>query len=643
MLNRRSFIQMSVGGTLGFMVTPAIWKVTDDVSIWTQNWGWIPTLRKGAVEGFPAVSKLCPNGCSVKVMTVGGEPYGTAGDEDNPLSQGGICPVCANGVQMMNNPVRVTGPLMNGESISWEEATEILRAQLADAGSDVAVISGDDTGTANEILSALAADGSYYMMPSAMGTATKAWNGLMGGEGQIGFDLAGSDLVVMIGADALESYGTTVANQKAFAASRPTGEAASAEFVYAGPMGGHTASVCDSFIPVNPAGMKAFTLGLAYYLVMDGANIESADFGALKSMLASKYSPAQVEQATGVKSSAIQALARKLMQASAPVVVCDYAMSPSTAAAGIVVNLLLGRLNADGGMAALAELPTVIDGALGRVERFEKDIVADVDSFAPKLALVYEANPGYGMASMLEKAGFVVAFSTYMDETAALADLVLPNAHPYERADDLANPFGVAATTYVASSAVTAPGYHSMSTADLLLSVADLGFETFEEVLEAKADALVEGTVGTYSVNLAVDALGAEVKVGTGLQLDVYTQLYFGSPDIATTPHNPISIRDTELKGMDMFVKMNGETAKAQALVEGDKVKLSSSSGECVALVHVSEDVMTGVVSAPLGFGHTAWDEFSSGKGDNVFNVVVATADGGASTWAGTTVTIAKI
>ncbi|MBU1249146.1 MAG: molybdopterin oxidoreductase [Proteobacteria bacterium] len=644
MLNRRSFIQLSVGGTLGLLVTPAIWKATDDVSIWTQNWGWIPKLKKGAVEGVPAVSKLCPNGCAVRVMTVGGEAYGTAGDMDNPLSQGGICPVCANGVQMMNNPVRVTGPMKDGQPITWDEAAEILKGELDGAAGSVAVISGDDTGTANEVLSALAADGSYYMMPSAMGTATKAWNGLMGGEGQIGYDMAGSDLVVMIGAAALESYGTTVANQKAFDAARPTDADATTEFIYAGPMGGHTASVCDGFIPVNPAGMKAFALGLAYYLVMEGATIESADFGALKSMLASSYSPAQVEKATGAKSADIQTLARKLMQASAPVVLCDFGMSPSTVAAGIVVNLLLGRLNADGGMVALAELPTVVDGALDRVARFEKDIVGDLASgtFAPKLTLIYEANPAYNASEVMEKGGFTVAFSTWMDETAAKANLVLPNAHPYERDDDLANPFGVAATTYVASAPVAKPGYGSKSTADFLLSIADLGYETFAEVLEAKGSALVEGTVGTYSVSLAIDALGTEIMPGDGLQVAVYNNLMFGSAKVATTPHNPVGIRANELKGMDMFVKLNGATAAAQGLSEGDKVTLTGSGGECKALVHVSEDVMDGVVAVPEGFGHTEWDEFSRGKGDKVYGILAKNADGGSTSWAGTTVNIAK-
>jgi anaerobic selenocysteine-containing dehydrogenase len=226
-----------------------------------------------------------------------------------------------------------------------------------------------------------------------------------------------------------------------------------------------------------------------------------------------------------------------------------------------------------------------------------------------------------------------------MDETAAKANLVLPNAHPYERADDLANPFGVAATTYVASAPVAKPGYGSKPAADLLLSIADLGYETFEEVLEAKGDAVEEGTVGTYSVSLAVADLGAEVQPGEGLQLAPYSQLVFGTPKVATTPHNPIGIRDTEIKGMDMFVKMNGATAKAQGLKEGDKVKLSAGGAECVALVNVCETVTDNTVAAPLGFGRTAWDEFSKGKGGNVLTLLAANPEGG---WAGSSVTIAK-
>ncbi|SKA77103.1 Anaerobic selenocysteine-containing dehydrogenase [Paucidesulfovibrio gracilis DSM 16080] len=663
-LNRRAFIQFSVGGTLGLLVTPVIWKTLDDVSIWTQNWSWIPKLKKGAEERVQAISKLCPSGCALQVETVGREPYATTGDEDNPLSKGGLCPICADAVPMLYSPTRVAGPMVKTgdgqyESISWDDAKKLLADKLGAAGSSVAVVSGDDTGSGNEVFSALLAElGSdkYYMMPSPQMAATRAWNGLMGGQGQIGYDLDGSDFVLFAGTDALDSWGPTVSNMNAFAESHPAGQEATATYVYAGPARNHTSSVCDQWVPVHPEGMTAFLLGLAYNLITDGKTLESGDFASLRSLLASKFSPAQVEKLTGVSQKALAELAAKLRNASAPVVVADYANSTATAAAGIIVNMLLGRLNAQGGMVALPEVDTAVGSALDRVARFEKDLLAELadGAFAPKVCLVYDANPVFGLpqygVQLAEKAGFTVSFSTFKDETAAVADLVLPAAHPFERFDDLVNPFGVANTTYVASSPVIKPTLDVQGAPQFLLELAadmglDLGYETFEEVLEAKAEAAeaAVGTVGSYSVGLGLSALAAADKQSGGTALYAYTQLHIGTDKVATTPHNPTTIRDTELQGKTMYVRVNSKTASANGLKQNSKVRLSANGAECEALVLVDEGVMPGVVAAPLGFGHTAWDEFSKGKGGNVYKLLTVSAEPGGSAWTGSAVTIAKM
>ena len=94
-----------------------------------------------------------------------------------------------------------------------------------------------------------------------------------------------------------------------------------------------------------------------------------------------------------------------------------------------------------------------------------------------------------------------------------------------------------------------------------------------------------------------------------------------------------------------MVVMMNGATAKKLALGVGSKVKLSGGNGDCQALVQIFEGVMDGVVAAPLGMGHTVGDEFSKGKGDNVYKILTVSSEAatGASTWAGSTVNVAKI
>ncbi|MGE4552504.1 MAG: menaquinone reductase molybdopterin-binding-like subunit QrcB [Desulfovibrionaceae bacterium] len=665
-LNRRAFIQLVVGGGIGTLFTPALWKVTDDISIWTQNWSWIPRLTKGAQESVPALCKMIPSGTPVRVLTVGGQPYGTAGDPENPLSGGGMDALSAVAVPMMRSPARVKGPMKKtGEGsyapITWDDAAALFIEKAKAAGASVAAISGDETGTANEVISGfLAALGSdaYYMMPSAMTAASKAYNGLMGGQGQIGYDVANSDFVLSIGAELLDSFGPVVANQQAFAAQHPTGEDATAAWIYAGPVAGRTAAVSDQFVPVKAGALTDFALGLAYILIRNGATLYSSDFGALQSLLASNYSPDKVAAATGLDKQVLVDLAGKLAAAGSPVVVADFGQNPATVAAGVLLNMLLGRVNVPGGMTVLAEAPSAVPGGLTASARCRKDLLVDLaaGTFAPKLLLVYEANPFYALPGLtaaaegLKKAGFTVAFSTYLDETAAQADLVLPAPHSLERADDILNPFGIGAPAYVVGAPAAQPDLDVMATPDFLLTVAgnlgvDLGFESFAQVLEAKAGQVEQNAGLAYpdALSLPVAALAGKAKGKGAYALAALTETNFGTPTCGIPPHNTVTIRDTELQFGTMFVKMNADTAKAAGVKNGDKVKLAAAGGDCVAKVHVDAGVAPETVAAYLGFGHTAFDEFSKGKGDNVYKVLTVSSESGGSAWAGSTVDIAKL
>ena len=104
-------------------------------------------------------------------------------------------------------------------------------------------------------------------------------------------------------------------------------------------------------------------------------------------------------------------------------------------------------------------------------------------------------------------------------------------------------------------------------------------------------------------------------------------------------------MRDTELLGKDIFVQMNAATAKKAGLGEGAKVKLSAGKGEMKARGHLNEGVAPGTVAVLLGFGRSAWDEVTKGKGDNVYKIrtVSDEAGTGLKVWAGSTVTVAKV
>ena len=47
MLDRRGFLKFIGGAAVGTLATPVVWKGLDDISIWSQNWPWIPSLQYG--------------------------------------------------------------------------------------------------------------------------------------------------------------------------------------------------------------------------------------------------------------------------------------------------------------------------------------------------------------------------------------------------------------------------------------------------------------------------------------------------------------------------------------------------------------------------------------------------------------------
>ncbi|OEU70846.1 MAG: molybdopterin oxidoreductase, partial [Desulfovibrio sp. S3730MH75] len=674
-IDRRTFIQLVTGGVVGSLFTPVIWKSLDDAAIWSQNWSWIPRLKYGQITEQATISKFGPSPCSLMVKSVAGSPYVAKGNAENEMSKGGVDAISAGGAQLLYSPSRVKGPMKKVadgkyESISWEDAEKMLSEKLSavkgQAGK-LAIVSGDATGTSTEVLSAFAAGmGSKdcYLMPGDEQAAAVALEN-MGGSGQIGYDLDNSDFVLLIGADAMNSWGSVVRNQRVYADKRPTGGDIESVYVYAGPFLNSTAAISDKWVPVAPGTGAIFSLGLAYHMLKSGASASVADFADFKTLVMSRFTPDKVEKAIGVAPGVMAGLAKQLMSASAPLVISGSEFGQGAGAVDIIaasaLNMLLGRVGEQGGMKLLTDLPLAVDAAASRAELSSRDFagylaaVATDKVKAPEVMMAYEANPVYAMpqattmAAAIAKVPFLVSFSTWMDETASTADLIMPNPHSFERFDDAQTPYGVGTAMLSACAPVVEPLYNGKSTVDVILGVAsglgiDLGYESVEAVLQAKAekagadwDSLVEGAayVSDYTesgpLKFAASVLSKAVTMPKGgeIALAPYAKLNVGSSTMAIPPLNCVTVSKFELQGKDLFVQINGKTAKKLNASEGSTVKLSGAGGECVARVHINEGVMNDVIAAPLGFGHTAWDEFSRGKGDNISKILTVGTEPG--------------
>ena len=691
-LDRRGFIKFVAGASAGIMATPLPWKLLDDVSIWSQNWSWIPRNQYGPTTYTNAVSKMDPSGVPMKIRLVGGRPVRVLPADDHPLG-GGVTALAAAEVQMLHSPGRVKRPLMRSPDgafaeIEWADAVRVLQDKLAEAKNSVAFISGDETSSTNEVLSAFAktaGSDKVFLMPSEGQCAAKAAE-LMGLGAQIGYDLENSDYVFALGANMLECWGTVVRNRRVFKEGTPAAfrneekEAAAPKtvFAYAGSMQNNTAAVAGTWLPIYPGTEGVLAMGIANLLIAKGRTVNASDFGAFQS-LAAMYTPEKVAGLTGVDLKKLEAVVEALLAAKAPLVVVGSEFSQGLGAApvvaGFAVNALLGNINKPGGISLLPATRVAMDKAAPREELFKKDLPSWLASGKdkPAVLVIHEANPVYalpnpeGVKAALQALPYKVSFSTFLDETAALCDLVLPIGMGLERTDDMETPYGCGKTIYCVSTSVTEPQENTRTTANAMLYISrqmgfDLGFELYGDVLKAKAlhhekcsfavlaagqAAVDENKVQPSGFALRADVLGKALErpaPGDKLCLAPYVKLSLGTAKTGIPPYNNKTLRAVDLDGKAMGVMMNKATAAKKGLVDGDMVVLDSGKRKVPAKLRVYEGVMNDTVAACLGFGHTALDEFSQNKGANVMELMTATSEPetGLSVWNRTGVTVSK-
>lgn len=675
--NRRSFLKFVLGAGAGIAASPVVFKLADDSTIWTQNWSWIPRNPKGANSYELTTSKLCPSACGLKVRLVGGQPVRALPDPNHPLG-GGLSALAAAEVQLMYSPARVKHPLKKTSDgayvrISWDEAVDTLTAKLREAGSGVAAISGDETGSSMDVLSAfLAGRGSdnFYLMPSEAQAASRAWS-LMGGKGQTGYNLEDADFVLAIGANALESWGTFIRNRRLFAAQRPHGAAPKNTFVYAGPVQTGNAAVADQWIAIKPGRETSLALAIAAQLAQRGHSINSPDAAAFKNML---FASAEKElAAAGVDPATLKSLVDALARARRPVVLVGSEFGQGSGAAlvmaGLAVNFLLGG-------EAVKDLPVaapVMSAAKTRTELYEKDLVSYFAHGArPKVALFYEANPAYALpgakkvAAAIGEIPFKASFSAFMDETASLCDLVLPMPLGLERLDDIHNPYGCGKAIYALSRKTMEPYANARHGMDVLLGIsAALGSPlapSYESVLKARASAigadwasLSRGVpfesnsthpIGQIAISTSLLMAASQQKSATaGLNLAPIQKIAMGTAQTGIPPFNVKTIKGNELRGKEMSVIMSRKTAESRGkLKDGDLVALSAAGNEIRARVHLYEGIAPDTIGVFTGFGHTALDEFSRNKGANIAELFITEeeAETGLSVWHQTGVSVTK-
>lgn len=329
-----------------------------------------------------------------------------------------------------------------------------------------------------------------------------------------------------------------------------------------------TASKADRWLAVAPGTEAALAMGIAHFMVGSG-NYDSdfvtnnvfgfedwTDAGGKKHqgfktlVTSTVYSPDEVARKTGLSAAAIREIAKEF--ASQPKAVAlwgtgqpDISDNTYHELAFVALNALKGNFAPGGPVslateAPLAPLPAVQKDALAergaqypRLDLAGKacpcpqnglygflDTLASGPKYPINVLMVHEANPAYSLPenklfqAALEKIGTLVSFSSYLDETAAQADLILPNHMALERFDDVKGLPGAACAYYAVAAPVLKPQAQTKHTGDLVLALAGgvgssvasaMPWKTYEEFLKFRVEGLAQAQQGAVAEKPGVE------------------------------------------------------------------------------------------------------------------------------------------
>ena len=680
-IDRRSFLGLGLGAAAGIALSPVGVKLTDDSSIWTQNWPWTPVPEDGKITYDRSVCSLCPGACGISVRKINGRPVKIEGLVDHPINNGGACLHGISGLQYLYDPARIKTPLKrNGnkfEKISWDEAISLVARKLGDirkngAPESLGLITGGGSGSMAHLFDRfMGAFGSpnTYTMPSLESNLALTAAALHSADRSLGFDLDHSDFILSFGAGIIEGWGSPVACIQANASRRER----KAKLVQVDYRLSNTANAADKIIAVNPGTEADLALGLCAVLLAKKQISTNTLYGDVNkfpfaAMLGKEYTPEKVAAITGVKAADIEALAMAFIEAKAPVAVPGKGRGDAGSlrefAAVQALNALAGRLNKKGGVfvmwpAGYLSFPENVMDAAAEQGAGKAKLAGSVNELADKLEkdgglsalFIYNANPCYALnapekvKAAMDNVGFKVSFSSFMDETALRSDVILPASIFLERLEDVVSGAGLAKTVVGLCRPMVKPVFDTKHPGDALILLAQamgagmaqsFSWESYAACLEDVTEKIWDNLsgdgyvviddkppVGTPATDFTflVSAPKAAVSNGEGeYTLVPVDKMRLAGGSMTSSPFAVKTVPDTVLSGKYSVVEINPATAGV--LKDGDIALLKTAMGTAKVKIGFNEGILPGVIGMPRGLGHAFNNPYVAGKGVNVNDLI---------------------
>ena len=689
-VSRRDFLKLvgagSAGAGAGFFIAEASKRPAEQFIPYVAT---PEDYSPGIATWYNTVCGQCASGCGISVRIREGRAKKIEGNPLHPVSQGRSCALGQSGLHALYHPDRLQSPLKRKgargsgefEVISWDAALDELGASLGQHGADLHVLTGSVRGHLHalieRLLSTIGATRYVQYEPLAP-EALYAANRISFGTDLLPYyDVRNADLVVSFGADLLGTWISPVHHSLGYGHMRRGEGRERGRLVAIEPRLSLTGANADQWLPARPGTEGLVALAIARELVTR-ERYRGDDRAAWEATLAA-YAPADVAERCDLPAERIAALAEAFATSSRPLAIGGGPAGGSNSGATVLavnaLNYLAGNLGNPGGV-LLNPSPPIPDG---RERRGGYSAVrALLTDAAGKTLLVRGANPAYSMPGSsgardaLQSTGMLVCIGSVMDETMAMADLVLPE-HSYLESwwDDVPEP-GVGLPVASIAQPVVAPLYETRALGDILLTLAarmggsvaqalpwpdtesylkDAWTRIYEERragLEQRdfdtfwRAVLQAGVWGEQRVDPVAPAANVEaLRAGLAYRAPTFDGSEQDRPFVllpcATTAfHDGRGASQPWMQELPdaltsvvygTWIEINPRTARELGIEEGDVLELESSAGKIAAPALPYEGVRPDVLAVPIGQGHARAGRYASGRGANPFEILASATD----------------
>lgn len=412
----------------------------------------------------------CPAGCGIHMRHRDGRITKAEGNPSHPVNRGGLCARGQSSVQGVYDPDRLKGVIAGDrkggfKETSWNEALSSIPLKMRRGRP--AIMSRLETGMLAEMISAFAdAFGSKrYVFYEAFnyGPLKKANRELFGSPVVPHYRLDKCDYILSFAADFLETWISNVQFAHEFADMHGIGGGRIGHLVYVGPRLSMTAANADHFIQVPPGSETAFALAVLRELENEGLFRHGRD--AIGPMV-KNFDQAQLT-VPEISPEVITKIAREFARAENSIALAGPVgargqTAERLAAAAALLNYTAGR-----GDAIDFSRPHALSAAAS-----EDEINFFLESISPDDTLIIlNTNPVYerpGSEAYLSRAGLIVYCGTMFDETARIADWILPASSYLESWGDYEPYRGINGMIQP----TMRPLYDSRETGDILIALA---------------------------------------------------------------------------------------------------------------------------------------------------------------------------